>query len=528
LIDFKLVADGVTDDSPLIEQWWNIGGTLIGYEAEVAYSGAGLAESSLTKNLKLMGNGLVINCTNASSQYYFILIDVAPSSTAKYITVKGISINANSKFAYGVRIQGDAAAPAVSLVEVSGCTVQALDNANLGTITTCAGIQVSCNSSNTQIKENFINDVTRTQVNPGFASSVGIIATNVTSILNIENNNIRSISSPTGDADADGIVVFGVNTGDIPAVRQQLLPTIHGNKITQCKGRFVKLQCANGKVYNNFMESLNIEMITNFRGIDAQIGGCQIYGNFIRLKDSVSLESASFVNISSRENGGLENIYLVHDNEFLLEGAMAYAVTISADENTDTSIKIRDNDIKSADPSNVSVTNMCLLGLPENADRFSLTVTGNEIPLKNGQMFFATSATAANWTDATKGPIMSDFVSIIATENHNTHPDVNTDIFNPSNVIPYVQDIVIRGNKGFDRASLYLKGFDAFKAPDGNQFYFATDGSTGGVINAPAGLNRDVVVETMGYNTVKLTKFTGTSFAIAAQSIGTWSTYTGT
>lgn len=70
---------------------------------------------------------------------------------------------------------------------------------------------------------------------------------------------------------------------------------------------------------------------------------------------------------------------------------------------------------------------------------------------------------------------------------------------------------------------------DIKKLPDGTSFYYGTDGTAvGGLINAPTGYNRYVVVETPSKSFVRLTYHAGNHFCLAAKDGSINTKYTGT
>lgn len=524
LIDFNLNADGTTDDTAAIDLWWSVGGTLIGFEASVSYNGTGLRNQDLQGSSVIHGNGIEFVCNPSTNQYYFIQVTVADNASTRKIHYNNFTILANGLFAYGIRVdRASENSPFVENVTVDKVTVRDLDNANLATVSSCGGIRVACNSSNTLITNNFVINVNRTQVNPSVVSSSGISVDKASSNVGIVNNNIRSILSPSGDADADGIVVFSSNRLILPAERQQLLPIISGNRITQCKGRFIKLQTANAKINNNYMESIDIELIDNFTGIDAQTGGCDIYDNQMRMGWSVGGASAAFASLQSKEAGGLESTYSVHDNLFILENDIPYGFIVVVEDNTDSTISIKSNIIQS---DGYGFNGFARFTLPLTAERLIIDVSDNQIPIGVGALLQASGQTAIDWSDDTTGPVMGGYIQLTAINNVNTQSESTSDIFNAANVIPYLPNMLFNGNKGFTRSSLTLKGVDADTIPEGNCFEYNTDGGSGGILNAPSSLNRNTTIEAIGSNIVRLTYLTGGRTAQSRKGTGTWYNFT--
>ena len=95
--------------------------------------------------------------------------------------------------------------------------------------------------------------------------------------------------------------------------------------------------------------------------------------------------------------------------------------------------------------------------------------------------------------------------------------------------VPYVGDILIRSNGSnlLSYNQLIVKGIDVLKLRQGNNFYYATDGSTGGMTNTPTGYNRYVFVEIgVGGGIVSLTTVNGSKKAVKGNA--SWNEYTST
>ena len=68
---------------------------------------------------------------------------------------------------------------------------------------------------------------------------------------------------------------------------------------------------------------------------------------------------------------------------------------------------------------------------------------------------------------------------------------------------------------------------DIKKLPEGTSFYYSTDGATGGLVNAPAGFNRYVSVETPSRDSVRLWNSNNSIYVAYNQTSGTAFKYTG-
>lgn len=522
LVDFDLSLDGSSDDDAKLELWLSSGVNIKGWDVTINYGGAGL-EKSVAGDFKIDGMGLKITVTDRI--YKALSILHTGSETESSISIKNITIDGSGNAADGLYITTESK---VSSIELENVTTFDFDNADLPLIVSTSGISVVGDADKISICKSSAKDVSRTQVNASIVSSSGVKVFGATGVVVIDAVVVDNVTSPTGDADADGIVVFGDESRLItPAQDQKSNTTITNCNVKSCKGRIVKLQIANFKVFNNYFDTDSIDVVTNFKVVDAQIGGGNMYDNTVRVGDLPSPDSLSVFGVQSHEYGGNESAFNIHNNTIIITSNIPYLLQCSIDEGTKTSIKLHDNIAVSEGGSYNVINTVYFAGLPESADSFNIEVKDNEIPVGSGALFWCNSATSTNWGDATKGPIMSGYISIVATGNKNTLENSACDIFNAANVVPYLQNIVISNNPNFGRASLTVKGIDIFNLPDGNSFYYNNDGSVGGLINAPTGYTRDVAVETFGLYHSRITKFAGVNFVVGNKSLGSFYEYTG-
>jgi len=530
---FGAIGDGVADDTTELEAWFAYGqfAPIVADDGTYLYTGSGLVTATdLTDSFTIDGKGMVIECNPASEQFFAIQVTVADSSAIDNIEFKNITINGNGKFAYGISVNDAPTTGTNSLgyVTIERVTVDGLDNDNLASNSSTSGIRVTAIASNVSVEKCFAININRTQLGGGGSvSSTGISIFNGSSVISIKDNNIRSILSPVGSDDADGVIVFGLpDRTTTPAVAQSARPVIADNKISNCKGRHIKCQIANAVITGNYLESLGIELITNFHAIDQQIGGAHIYGNYIKLDFSVGGTSASFIRIANAAGGDLEATSHIHDNVLQHEVDMTYGIQIGAGSDTNVSVNIHDNTSRSTDGTGQIFTGI-QLDLPETAIKFELDVVNNSFAIGDGRLIQGTGTTNTNWEDVTKGPIMSAYITMRITGNTNSLIDIDSDIFNATDSIPYLQDVVMAANQGFSRSGVSLNGFSADSAPEGNSFYYFTDGGAGGILDTPTGYDRNVTFETNGERKVKITTDSGDTFATSRKGTTVWYEYTG-
>lgn len=502
---FGAKGDGVTDDTTTIQEALTFGGVLDFVENEV-YKITSTLNIVQSGNRIINGNGCKLDFTGTEIAYGFLCTQTANS---ELLEISGFEIDGNSILAQAIRVQSD-----FSITNILIHNNKILNLDNVSTARSTAGIQCSPISSITHIYNNFIYNVQRTQVNPGSVSSSGIVVTGASGSVTIENNVVSTIQSPSGDDDADGILIFSDNRLESPAERQLTDPVIRDNRIINCKGRWVKLQTSNCKVYGNYMSNVGIELITNFRGVDAQVGGVTVFDNTMRLSYSVGGGSAAFFGLQSKLTGFYENTYNIHDNTCFIEQATPYCFLISNTTGTgaNAAYNIHNNNFRSIDNS-YQIATFCKIGFDdENMDNCELKIENNSIPTGSGRILLFTDTVLVE--DPVTGPLVSAFLAVTIRNNLNSIPNSNADIINSSDNIPYLQNFVFADNQGYDRSGLSLQGVDLQSLPEGNCFYYNTDGGAGGLINAPVGYNRNVTVETIGQLNVHLTHVNGANIAV--------------
>lgn len=515
-------GDGLQDDTIFINKAIALGGGI--YFPKAIYKVTNSLNYAGNKSIFIDGGGATLNvvATELTS-----VLSISPSSDIDFCLVKNLKIEGNNVANKGIYV--DASTNKILDIRIDDNIIKNLNNIDL--IVSTYGIRVVANKCNTlDITSNIITNVNRTKTNPSVIASVGIGVSGLNIVANIENNYINGISSPTGDADADGIQVFSDNRLEND-VRQTAMPIISGNKIQQVKGRFIKLQSANGKINNNYMSNIDIELIDNFRAIDAQTGGVSITDNTIRIGVYTGGSSLALFGLQMQSTGDWENIYIVNNNQITIEQDISYGCLLSPTTESNASVLIESNIIQ--DYTNTKIcTNFVYAGVATGMSNYTIKINDNIIPLGiGGRLFRFNTSTLGLLTNATTGPLISNILKLHITDNIASLYGAATDLLlleSSGGAYPYLQYLTILGNSNFTRNNIVAQGMDIKKLPEGTSFYYSTNGSTGGLVNAPTGYNRYVSIETPSYDTVKITPFGNANFILYNKAAGTAYKYTGT
>lgn len=511
--DHGATGDGATDDTAAVQAALTIlgltGGCLV-FPPDIPdkYRVTSTLTCSLTKSVCVLGFG-EIYFDNTEINYGF---QFTPANEIDHLEIGGLNISGNSILSVGVIV--NASTVRIGRIDIHGNTVTDLDNVSV--VRSTSGIRVEADTTSiVNVTGNFVFNVNRTQVNPSVISSTGIIVTGASAGVTITGNSINGVDSPSGDADADGIAVFSDNHLASPSERTSTNPVIQGNRVVQCKGRWVKLQSGDVDVSGNYFSNVGIEIDDNFVGVDAQFGGCHIHGNIMRLSYSVGGSSATFGSLQFKDTQDWEQYSSFNNNRMIIENDVPYTVIISiSGAPTFIHAEIDSNTAVAPKSETVQINNFVFADAIENLDEYTIDINDNHYPAGTGRLFRFNTAALTVVEDPIKGPLFADTFWLYVRDNNNNYKDANSDILNASDNIPYLQNFVIGGNSGFTRNGITAKGVDLTSMLPGSDFYFATDGAGSGLLNAPTGYDQQVYVRTeAGVNDRTLTTLTLLSMA---------------
>jgi hypothetical protein len=285
VLDYGATGNGVTDDRTAINLAFaaciaNGGGTV--YFPEGTYFVTDFVGNTnyagVTQNISIAVEaevGAVLNCNpsvfaNTALFLRFQNLDIG--------IVRNLKVQCNDKTSTGIYISGTNQCRSVLVDNCQITNCFGINNAGATTdvygIVASSALGYACSITNCQVL-----NVRRAK------TTLSCQAVSVTGFINtwIENNTVFNVRHDgTALQDADGIVVFSYNDGTGRYYRQSTA-TVINNRITDCEGRFIKLQThGSALVEGNTMTILNaITLIANFQFVDSQVAQATIINNKI-------------------------------------------------------------------------------------------------------------------------------------------------------------------------------------------------------------------------------------------------------
>lgn len=287
---FGAQGDGVTNDRNAINDAFisieQNGGTLV-FSPKTYYISNYVGNTSLYAGevrLEIIGKpGCVIDCDPAVYDNYAFYLSYQKLKT---IHISGLTINGNNKTNNGIYIycqNGGIVKASVKNCDVSN--IKSVDNAAVTSNT--HGIVVYDEVLGQQAE---VTGCTVTSVTKGKNLAAKGIFISGFDVSIAEKNIVTTVSHDgTNLYDADGISVFSASTGaSAPYLYRKSVAVISGNIVSECDGRFVKLQ-TNGRadVSRNLfkLEGPGV-LISDWRGVDSQSGSADIHHNTFQIGDS--------------------------------------------------------------------------------------------------------------------------------------------------------------------------------------------------------------------------------------------------
>ena len=515
--DFGAVGNGVADDTVALQAALDSGSQAILFPAGTYKITSSLSVAT-TKSLTIIGESAKIEAGTIMGHVLQVVVGAAIES----VTVSGLVIDGQYVASTGIFIEADGGS--VTRVTVENNIVQNFNNTT--EVVSAFGIRVDAlGAESVRVVGNTVKNVNRTQVNPGTIASVGIGVYSLVHGAVISGNHIENISSPAGDADADGVGVFSFNRLD--DVHQSASPVITDNYFYNCKGRFVKSQCANMVVTNNRFEMAAFDCVDNFRFVDLQTGGGVISNNTGWWKPNIGTgTAAAFALITLRDFAVDDNQYIVSNNSIILnadlENFVFQWIPSTQVNPTHGTVKVSDN-ICSSEFDTYNLNDFLVATVDANTSFLDLVVNNNQIGhLQTGSLLRFYQTSLDPMSDAVTGPAIADILRVTLTNNTLTSDYPSTDLIQwetGDGGYPYMQHLMISGNTNFPRSEVICQGMDPALLPEGTSFYFSIDGTAlGGLVNtptnAPFNFARYVIVERPGEKFVRLTKYLGDGVAV--------------
>jgi len=502
--DFGATGNGTTDDTAFISAALNSGATTV-YFPSGTYKITARIFCNVSNNLTVIGDGAKIDMDAVEIYEMLRFFVTAPIDI---LHVEGLHLDGNGWAQMGIYV--DCNAQATQLVTIENNFCEYFDNLTVSGST--YGIRVDAlGAESVRVVGNRVYNVTRTvPVGVGVNSSVGIGIFELVHGIVISQNHIENIGSYVGAADADGMQVWAYNKG--LTQHQTAAPRIVENYFYNCKGRFIKLQCANAIVSNNRFEINNMETVDGFIYVDYQQGGGICSDNTAFHNPAVGYgQSARFFSCSLRSNDIHENVYICSNNSVILEGDMyCFAFVFQDGEGVSNgAVKISDN-IVSDRFDTYNVEYFTVLGLDNNITFMDLTISNNQLGYlgSTGALFSFYGPSLADLVHPVIGPSIANKLKLSLMNNSVRTAGAGIDLIDTQlsgGLPPFLKNLMIRGNANFTDSQVLAQGMDVQTLPQGTTFYYGTDGSTGGLINAPVGFDRYMIVEKISHNFCRIT-----------------------
>jgi len=273
--DFGVVGGGIVDDSDALIDFFTAGMTtgkkmLINAGTYKVTKQIISTVSLVTLNIEAVGGLAIFEYSGTE------IGNLIQATNCDHAYVKGLRFSCNNLIATPIDIRRlTASVGGVATIE----GVEAYDCKQVGAVTTNpTGILVGGSFSYIIVDGCLVDNVTHTDI---ARSSTGIAVIDVEGTAQVTNNTVGGILTPS-TIDADGIKVFGKDSGTI-TTELKGVAAVYGNKITDCEGRFIKVQLSNIEIHGNKLKlSDSFSTITEWRAFDIQSNNGNIHDNTLK------------------------------------------------------------------------------------------------------------------------------------------------------------------------------------------------------------------------------------------------------
>lgn len=390
---FGAEGDGLTDDTVAIQSAIDFAATK---NATLLLLRNYLVTNTLDVKCNINGNGLIKWDGNNSPVLKVAKLD--------YISINGISINGNHKASHGILYPYYSShiikACAITNCKITGCIT-------LDTQSNAAGIQIESWNKSVIISGNTITDMFKSTDYSvtGQNTAVGILVREIDNNAIISDNHISQIITDH-TADADGIIVFTRLRLTNQLDRAHIV--ISNNYVTQCSGRFVKIQGHGAVVQNNYFENNDIAIITEACGIQSQTDGATIENNIFRLHNM----NTGYMSIIRQDFGSNtdESVHtVVRNNSVVSDGnhVTAFCYVYGSPISVKGHINVQDNKV-------INGNILVMLAFITITEQINVLISNNIFTL--GRVI-GLSGGIWNTTDPTEQARINSLVNIFAENN---------------------------------------------------------------------------------------------------------------
>lgn len=236
------------------------------------------------------------------------------SINCDHVLVKNITFEANSLVNTPLDLRKSSAFGGIAgLFNVNSNNAKEVASAG-----SAVGLQLSGSFAKVQWISCDVNGVSYTTLG---RNATGMVLSNFAGIYEFNLCSVKNISTPE-QFNADGIKVFG---DDVLTITTRLAAKgeIHNCIFENCQDRFIKLQVSNTEIHSNlFLMANGTPTVTEWRGIDAQVGGCDIHHNNFVFGTGITWGTASnLVTFQNLRNDGTEQISRFQYNSISIQSA---------------------------------------------------------------------------------------------------------------------------------------------------------------------------------------------------------------
>jgi len=508
------VGDGVEDDATAVAKWWALGVSLPLVARKKYALSSGITTAVVLPadcHFSASGFGAVFDVKQGRAFAFYIEANAGVS-----IEVKDFDILGNDKASNGIYVNPQAGTWVAERISITGCNITSIKGLTAGYWSSAVnGISVNAPAKLVVVADNIVDGVTRDYVNPGFVSSIGVSVLKVVGIARITGNTIANVQSPSGDIDADGVVVFGRDVA--LDVSQDVAVYVSWNYVKECKGRSVKLQTTNAYVTNNRFENRVSNITDTSCCIDAQFGGVSVVGNYWDL-GAVGGASpgadVTFVQAQHQATARKESRVLVADNFIALDREIRYFVFEPVVSGNTIHSDVRNNTVKAVSSAGfINNEFYRQSGTINNFTKMYISVENNTYPSKTDTYMMLDQTISSNQP-------AGDVIEFSLVNNKNTRTATvftNYAVITNNGSLPYFGKMRVSGNTSLGSTSpnrINCTSLPIGNVLGGSNFYL----NTGTLAGAPTGFTGTVQVESEG----GATRLTGTNVAHRATPSSGW------
>lgn len=400
------------------------------------------------------------------------VIHIQPTADNLKITVENVKINCARVACFGVwvrHIRDDADIDYKENIMVSNVEVYNADNVDMNY--SCGGVGVYTGTEKLVVENCYIHDIYKTAYVEAVIASRGITVNNAHGYCNIEGNTIENLYPSVDGLDSDAISIFGTAKKAY----------VQNNLIVNPGSRFMKFQTRNVDVLNNKMIVNNVNP-TYRVGIDFQTGAGNVIGNEC-VFDSTPTATSDSCFIQEVPNETVNSIIIADNKVTGNANSIRDFIHLYPSVSGSVDCDIKGNYVDCSEKVN-SAGSYVLVSPSANLTFDAFRVNVHDCTIKNGSVVLVGSGYLTS----------SDFNNVLEIIIQNCKCISSYNAYPISTTVTPIKNIWLENNDNI-YSKIASNDFDLKKVKHA-RCYFNTDGSSGGIINAPSGMmTRYVFVE---------------------------------